>query len=224
MPSIRQLPHAVLRAILAAAVLLSAVLLGAAPASAHDAVGSTSPADGASVPVPPQQVELTMSEPPLALGTQVKVSDGAGTNWADGAVEIQDNVVSQKLKEGAPAGAFTVQWRVSSSDGHPVEGTFTFTAAAPASGSTTPATSPAAGTAPAAGNVPTLGTAQPGTTVAPTPAPDASQPFPWSIVIFVAVAVGILVALGLMAKRRLDDRGGDDGARAGSAPGEGPRD
>lgn len=224
MPSIRQFPHAVLNAVLAAAVLLSAVLLGAAPASAHDAVASTSPADGASVPVPPQQVQVTMSEQPLALGTQVKVNDGAGTNWADGAVEIVDNVVSQKLKEGAPAGAFTVQWRVSSSDGHPVEGTFTFTAAAPASGGTTSATSPAAGTAPAAGSVPTLGTAQPGTTVAPTPAPDASQPFPWSIVIFVAVAVGILVALALMAKRRLDDRDGDDGARAGSTPGEGQRD
>ena len=91
---------------------------------------STSPAAGATVPTPPASVSLTLSNHPLALGTQIKVNDAAGTNWADGAVEIVDNVASQKLKTGAPAGAYTVQWRVASSDGHPIEGTFTFTAAA----------------------------------------------------------------------------------------------
>ncbi|NUU31781.1 copper resistance CopC family protein [Arthrobacter sp. C9C5] len=195
----RQLPGALLGLITLVAFLLGAALLGAGPASAHDAVESTSPAAGATVPAPPAKVSLTLSNHPLALGTQIKVS-AAGSNWADGAVEIVDNVASQKLKAGAPAGLYTVQWRVASSDGHPIEGTFTFTAAGGAS---------ATGAAPASGTVPTLGTAQPGTTIAPSPAPDASQPFPWSIVVFVAVAVGILVALGLMAKRRLN--GGDDG-------------
>ena len=208
----RQLPAALLGLITAAAVLLGIALLGAAPASAHDAVESTSPAAGATLPTPPATVSLTLTNKPLAIGTQIKVSDAAGTNWADGAVEIVDNVASQKLKTGAPAGSYTVQWRVASADGHPIEGTFTFTAAEAGAGAT------AGGTAPASGSVPTLGTAEPGTTIAPSPpAPDASQPFPWSIVIFVAVAVGILVALGLMAKRRLkdgavgDDRDGTDG-------------
>lgn len=196
---IRQLPGALLGLIVAATVLLGSALLAAGPASAHDAVESTSPAAGATVPTPPAAVAITLSNHPLALGTQIKVSDATGSNWADGGVDIVDNVASQKLKAGAPAGLYTVQWRVASSDGHPIEGTFTFTAAAGAT---------AAGSAPAPGTVPTLGTAQPGATIAPSPAPDASQPFPWSIVIFVAVAVGILVALGLMAKRRLN--GGDD--------------
>jgi hypothetical protein len=80
---------------------------------------------------------------------------------------------------------------VASSDGHPIEGSFTFTA-----------TAAAAGTTPAAA-VPTLGTAQPGTTQAPAPASNAPQPIPWSVMGFVAVAVGILVTLGLMTKRRL---------------------
>ena len=206
---IRQLPGALLGLITVAVVLLGTALLGAGPASAHDAVESTSPAANATVPSPPASVSLTLSNHPLALGTQIKVSDSTGTNWADGAVEIVDNVASQKLKTGAPAGAYTVQWRVASSDGHPIEGTFTFTAAA-APGAT------AAGSAPASGSVPTLGTAQPGTTFAPTPAPDASQPFPWSIVMFVAVAVGILVALGLMAKRRLDSDDDADSESGGS--------
>lgn len=227
MRSLRHVPGAFLARILSAAFLfvaaaLGVTLLGAVPASAHDAVESTSPSSDATVPVPPDAVSLTLSNHPLAIGTQIKVNDASGTNWADGAVQIVDNVASQKLKAGAPAGRFTVQWRVASSDGHPIEGTFGFTATAAATGSTSGAASNA---------VPTMGTAQPGTTIAATPVPDASQPFPWSIVIFVAVAIGILVALGLMAKRRLQaadgdtegdaDTGADDDVEPGNETGGG---
>lgn len=191
---IRQLLNALLGAVVLAAALLGAV----GPASAHDAAESTSPAAGATVPAPPEKVSVTFNHNPLAIGSQIAVTDAAGSNWADGPVEIVDNVASEKVKPGAPAGLFTVAWRVASSDGHPIEGSFTFTATA---------TAGAAGST-AAAAVPTLGTAQPGTTPAPEKSPDASQPFPWSIVIFVGTAVGILVALGLMAKRRLTP--GDD--------------
>ncbi len=213
----RQLPGALLGLMAAAVLLFGAALLGAGPASAHDSIESTSPASGTTLPVPPSEVSLTLSNHPLALGTQIKINDAAGTNWADGDAKIVDNVASQQLKPGAPAGVYTVQWRVASSDGHPIEGTFNFTATAASSGAAT-GTPTAGGAAPAPGSVPTLGTAQPGTTMAPSTAPDASQPFPWSIVVFVAVAVGILVALALMAKRRLsdgDDAGGTDGDDAG---------
>ncbi len=192
MRPIRQLLSALLGAMILAAALLGA----AAPASAHDKVESTSPAAGATVPAPPEKVSITFTNNPLALGAQILVTDAAGSNWADGGVEIVDNVASQRLKPGAPAGVFTVAWRVASSDGHPIEGTFTFTATA------------AASTATAAPAVPTLTTPQPGTTATPAPA-GGSEPFPWSLVIFVGTAVGILVALAVMAKRRLNPRDGD---------------
>jgi methionine-rich copper-binding protein CopC len=181
------------------AVVFAAVLLGAVgPASAHDTAESTSPASGATLATPPDKVSVTFNHNPLALGSEILVNDATGANWADGSVEIVDNVASQKLKSGAPAGLYTVRWRVASSDGHPIEGSFTFTATAAAAGTT------------AAAAVPTMGTAQPGTTPAPAPAPAGSQQFPWSVMVFVAVGVGILVALGLMAKRRLTpDEGGD---------------
>ncbi|GAP57022.1 copper resistance protein C, partial [Arthrobacter sp. Hiyo6] len=134
MRSTRQL----LSVLLGAVVFAAALLFAAGPASAHDVAESTSPADGTTVPVPPAKVSITFNEHPLALGSQVKVTDAAGTNWADGAVEIVDNVASQRLKEGAPAGKFTVVWRVVSSDSHPIEGTFTFTATAGAAGSAAP--------------------------------------------------------------------------------------
>ena len=149
---IRQLQSALLGAAILAAALLGAV----APASAHDAAESTSPASGATVAAPPEKVSVTFNKNPLALGSQMLVNDAAGTNWADGAVEIVDNVASQKLKPGAPAGAYTVVWRVVSSDSHPIEGNFTFTATAGAAGST------------AVAAVPTMGTPQPGTTPAPS--------------------------------------------------------
>ena len=170
-----------LRSALLGAVVLVAVLLGAvSPASAHDTAESTSPAAGATVAAPPEQVSVTFNHNPLALGSQIVVNDATGANWSDGPVEIVDNVAAQKLKSGAPAGPYTVHWRVASSDGHPIEGSFTFTATAAAAGTT------------------------------PAPAPAGSQQFPWSVMVFVAVGVGILVALGLMAKRRLTpDQGGD---------------
>lgn len=190
---IRQLLSALLGAVILAAALLGAV----APASAHDVAESTSPASGATVATPPENVSVTFNRNPLALGSQIVVADAAGTNWADGAVDIVDNVAAQKLKAGAPAGLYTVTWRVASSDGHPIEGSFTFTATAAATGATTAAA------------VPTMGTAQPGITPAPSQPASSAEPFPWSIVIFVGTAIGILVVLGLMAKSRLKPGAGD---------------
>lgn len=193
MRPIRQL----LSALLGAAIFAAALLGALAPASAHDVAESTSPASGATVATPPEKVSITFSRNPLVLGSQVAVNHD-GANWADGAVEIVDNVASQKLKPGATAGLYTVAWRVASSDGHPIEGTFTFTATTGATGST------------AVAAVPTMGTAQPGTTPAPERPASSSEPFPWSIVIFVGTAIGILVVLGLMAKSRLKPGSGSD--------------
>ncbi|MFF1385123.1 copper resistance protein CopC [Arthrobacter sp. NPDC058288] len=200
-----------LRALIGALLFTAAVLAAAAPASAHDAAESSSPAQGSTVATPPEKVSVTFNKDPLALGSQIQVKDAAGTNWAEGPVEIVDNVASQKLRPGAPAGEFTVVWRVVSSDSHPIEGTFTFTATAAAPGSGATGSTPGSSTT--AGEVPTAGTAQPGTTSAPVPAPDASEPFPWSLVLFAGTALGILVALGVLAKRNL--KSGDSGADAG---------
>ncbi|HEY9357098.1 MAG TPA: copper resistance CopC family protein [Arthrobacter sp.] len=204
----RSIRRQLLSAVLGSFVLAAAMLGLAAPASAHDAAESSSPAQGATVATPPEQVSVTFSNKPLGIGSQFSVKDAAGTEWADGAVEIVDNVASQKLKAGAPAGAYTVSWRVVSSDSHPIEGTFAFTATAAAAGA-----APATGSTSAAA-VPGMGTAQPGSTATPAPVPDASQPFPWSLVLFSAVAVGLLVAIGVLARRRLGAGGDDDEASA----------
>jgi len=177
-------------------VFVAAVLGLAGPAAAHDAAESSTPAEGASVAVPPEQVSVTFNNNPLGIGSSFSVKDASGAEWADGPVDIVDNVASQKLKAGGPAGQYTVTWRVVSSDSHPIEGMFTFTASAAAEGA-----APSAG-ATAGGAVPGMGTAEPGVTAAPE-ATGSGEPFQWSIVIFAAAAVGLLTALAFLARRRL---------------------
>jgi methionine-rich copper-binding protein CopC len=198
----RSIRRQMLSAVLGVSVFAAAVLGIAGPASAHDAAESSSPAQGATVATPPEKVSVTFNKNPLGIGSQFSVKDATGAEWADGAVEIVDNVASQKLRAGAPAGAYTVTWRVVSSDSHPIEGTFGFTATAASAGAAQTAVPTAAGPTSAAA-VPNMGTAEPGVTPPPAPVTDASQPFPWSVVVFAAVAAGLLVAIAIMTKRRL---------------------
>jgi methionine-rich copper-binding protein CopC len=178
---------------------LALVLLAPAPAFAHDALEGSAPASGATVATAPAEVRLDFSETPLGVGAQVKVTDPAGTDVSDGAPEVVDRSVHQKLRAGGRAGAYTVVWRVVSSDSHPIEGTLTFTVTA---GSTTPASGAGASASP--GTPPGIQASQPGTAQTAPPAPAAqSEPFPWMVAVFAVVAVGLLAALGVGARRRL---------------------
>ncbi|MCT9870434.1 copper resistance CopC family protein [Paenarthrobacter aurescens] len=202
-----------LAAVVAALAFASALLFSAAPASAHDVAESTTPANGASVTEVPASVAITFNNRPLAIGSGVTVTAG-GENWADGPVEIIDNQAVQKLRDGAPAGEYTVVWRVVSSDSHPIEGTFTFTATAggttPASGSAGASPTASASSAAPTAAVPTAGTAAPGTGNS-EPAPDASQPFPWSIVGLAVVAIGLVIFLAVTARKKLAASNDPDG-------------
>jgi copper resistance protein C len=184
-----------IRALAGAAVVLVALLGGSTAALAHDALESSSPGNGSTVATAPDQVTMTMSNTPAAIGSQVNVLDSTGKNWSDGPVQVVDNVVTQPLKPGAPAGKFTVQWRLVSSDSHVIEGDFAFTAtaanaAAPAGGSTAGAT---------AGNVqPLQATNQP-----QGPLSASLDGVPWSVVGLVAILLVVIVAMVMVARRRL---------------------
>jgi len=181
------------RAGIAVVALFGAALLTlgfAAPASAHDVLEGTTPSNGQKVAAAPEKVTLTFSNNPIAIGSEVVVKDSSGTNWADGGVDILDNVVTQKLKPGAPAGTYTVQWRVVSSDSHPIENTFSYVVTSGPTGS--------AATAPGAS------TAQPLATASEAPQQQADgEPFPVMIVVFGVVAVILLVIVGVLARRKL---------------------
>ncbi len=107
------------------ACALGLTLLLPSAASAHDVLQATNPVDGSTVDTLPGSVSLTFSEPPLAMGAQIIVT-GPGGPVAEGAPTIEGGVISQALSPSAPGGNYTVTYRVTADDGHPVTGRLTF--------------------------------------------------------------------------------------------------
>ena len=179
-------------ALLAALVVLLATLASASAASAHDVVESTNPANGSTVASLPANLSITLDNTPGALGSSIQVKDASGKDWAQGSVQVVDHVVTQQLKAGGPAGKYTVLWRLVSSDSHPIEGTFSFTASGAAGGAS-------AGDGSAANTA-----AAPAQTTTAAPAAQPGAGFPWGIVVTIVVLVLAVAALGILARRRLN--------------------
>ncbi|GAA3568586.1 copper resistance protein CopC [Microlunatus spumicola] len=134
-------PPALLTTALAALAAGLALAGGAAPAYAHGDLRSSNPADGATLAQPPAQVVLTFEEAPVELGAQVVVTGPDGV-VSTGAPRVASADVVQDVQPSAPAGRYTVEWRVASDDGHPASGTLAFTAQAAAAGGSPSAAAP----------------------------------------------------------------------------------
>ena len=106
-----------------AASLLVAV--GPSPADAHASLVSTSPEDGSRMATAPRSVELTFSEDIGEAFVAVTAPDGAKVKTSH--AHISGARVHADLTSSDERGRYTVAYRVVSSDGHPVSGTFTFT-------------------------------------------------------------------------------------------------
>ena len=135
-----------------ALVALAAVPLAAAAANAHDQLVSADPLAGATVESL-DAVTLQFNNAPLGLegSNVVQVTGPDGRFYETGCPTLSGPVVTAPIALGAP-GEYEVQWRVVSSDGHPIADTSTFTYAPsgggdPAAGSATPLCGEARGTA-----------------------------------------------------------------------------
>ncbi|MFI2753821.1 copper resistance protein CopC [Cellulomonas sp. P22] len=128
-PSSSSAARGAARALTAALAALVLVGIGAGAAQAHNALRSTDPADGSTVTVVPERLTLTFDQPATAIGTEVVVVAPDGRTVSVGEPVLLDASVSQPIEGELPAGTYTVQWRVTSADGHPLSGELTFTAA-----------------------------------------------------------------------------------------------
>jgi methionine-rich copper-binding protein CopC len=211
------------------ACIVAAIALSASPAAAHDELLGTTPADGSTVAVAPAEVVLTFAAPAIALGTQVVVTGPDGTDLADGAVRLVGATVVQPLTPSRPAGAYRVDWRVVSNDGHTVSGTFTFTASvatpAPTGASTAAAPTTAAAIGPTAAPAPATSSASsPATSPAALPGDSTGAASPrtsstGAVVAVLAAAVVLLVVAraGRAASlRRKSAHGAGDGPAGGA--------
>lgn len=189
--------HIRLALALAAAAMIPA--LAAAPAQAHDSLRSTSPAKDSTVTTAPEQVSLTLSQPPTDAASLnfsvIKVTDSTGRTLSDGKVSITDATLSTTVAKGAN-GPVTVLWRAVSSDGHPIEGSYSFTVQDPALTAATPAPS-AAAPAPSTTAPSTAAAAQ---AVPPVPGPDNSNAP--AVLGIAAVIIAAAVGLFALARRR----------------------
>ncbi|WP_159620922.1 copper resistance CopC family protein [Ruania rhizosphaerae] len=109
---------------------VTALILPAAPASAHSALISSDPEDGAVLDTPPTELVLTFNEDILEMGTSIQVTGPDGAEAAEGDPVLNGPEVTQPLAADLAAGEYTMIWRVVSADGHPIDGELTFTATA----------------------------------------------------------------------------------------------
>ncbi|GAA3930177.1 copper resistance protein CopC [Actinomadura viridis] len=112
------------RAGLAGALAAATLTLGAVPASAHTALKSSDPKDGAEI-ASPSEIVLTYNE--NVRVPRVALTGPDGNRYEAGAAKAVDTKVTQPVNGTLPNGTYTVGWRVVSVDGHPVTGTFKFT-------------------------------------------------------------------------------------------------
>ncbi|MGC5255397.1 copper resistance CopC family protein [Gordonia sp. DT218] len=141
----RRSPSAVLAVVLG--VLITGLIgTWAAPiASAHSRVVSTDPANGASVQTGPQQVTITFNEPIQESFAVLTVVGPDNHYWQDGKATVSGPRLSVALRELGPAGTYTLNYRVTSADGHPVEGKRTFQLTTAGNGTPGPAADTASG-------------------------------------------------------------------------------
>lgn len=134
---------AVVQILLVTLVATLGTLLWAPAASAHDELLDLQPGNKVVVTTPPTEVQLVFGASALPLGTQIRVTGPAGKVVSTGPVSIDGGTVVEKLTSGLADGVYRVDWRVTSADGHPVSGTYTFTlkatAATPSASATTDA-------------------------------------------------------------------------------------
>lgn len=174
-----------MRVLAVASITAATLLLGAAPAAAHARLVDSDPPDGASLATAPERVTLTFNERMQQEFTTVTVVGPDGSQWQTGEIVVDGPTITATVRPLGPAGQYQIGYRVVSDDGHPVQGSVSFTLTAPGPGAATAAS-----------------------TSAPEPAaaaPDQAQPeadggvpvWPWVAGAVVLVALGVVVALRL---------------------------
>lgn len=224
----RRLPTAPLAL---AAALLAAFLVLVAPlsASAHDSLTASSPEAGSTVETLPAELTLTFSAKLIdgEGATEVVVTDASGASVTDGPATVNGAVVTQPLVADAAAGAYTVLWRVVSSDGHPISEEFGFTV--------TTSTLSAPTATPETAAPETAEPTEPEQTAAPAPASEstdgstapeessASTAWIWILAIagVLVVVVAVVIAFALRGRgSSASERSTDPSAADSDAPSE----
>ena len=109
-----------------ATLLAAMALAGAGIASAHAVRIATDPAADAELATGPQRVSATFNEKLQPQFAAMTVVGPDGNLWSTGDPQVEGAVISIGVRPLGPAGRYTVNYRVTSADGHPVSGSWSF--------------------------------------------------------------------------------------------------
>ncbi|MGA9871803.1 MAG: copper resistance CopC family protein [Rhodococcus sp. (in: high G+C Gram-positive bacteria)] len=116
-----------MRKFLVALFAMAALLIGAPTAGAHSVVTGSNPENGAEIAAGPEQVSISFNEVPQSQFATLNVVGPDGNLWSKGDPRIDGQSIVVDVGELGPVGEYTVAYRVTSADGHPISGTRTFT-------------------------------------------------------------------------------------------------
>lgn len=133
-------------AVLAAVLVTATALAGAGIASAHAVRIATDPAEGAALAQGPQRVSATFNEELQPEFAAMTVVGPDGNLWSAGDPQVTGAVIGVDVRPLGPAGTYTVNYRVTSADGHPVSGSWSFRLTVALTGTPGPAAKPASDT------------------------------------------------------------------------------
>lgn len=128
--------------LVAVAVLMFGLAVGtlgnAGVAAAHAARIASDPAENASLPKAPPKVSATFNEAMQPQFAAMTVVGPDGNLWSTGEPEVDGAVISVGMRPPGPAGAYTVNYRATSADGHVLTGSWTFQLTVAGSGASGP--------------------------------------------------------------------------------------
>lgn len=133
--------HLVIAALLLSAATFAATMTAGA-AGAHAARVSVDPAENAAVSTAPARVSATFNEDLQTTFAAMTVVGPDGNLWMSGDPQVHGTVVSVGLRPLGPVGNYTVNYRVTSADGHVVTGSWSFRLTVAGTGTPGPAVSP----------------------------------------------------------------------------------
>ena len=170
-------------------------------ASAHADLQVSTPEDGESLEIAPEEIRLTFSEELFEELVEISILDAAGDLYST--IEVEQTPppgtdVIFPWPTQAPPGEYSIAYRVVSADGHPVTGTISFSYAATAPGPTpsdsTPSTQSSTPPPSPAASSPTASTPSPSsaTESSTSSSTDSSSGTP-------LVVLGVVLLLGVIA-------------------------
>lgn len=123
---------------LSGALVVAAMTAIAPTAAAHTALTASEPAANTTLTAGPARVSATFNEDLQPTFAAMTVVGPDGNLWSSGDPEVRGAVVGVAVRPLGPAGRYTVNYRVTSADGHVVTGSWSFTVTVPGIGTPGP--------------------------------------------------------------------------------------